>query len=128
MHKLIAINGVDLTPFLSMNGYMFQCEELEKRADRSVLDGSLLRNRLGRFATIELTFLNHLPMRVIKMLHALQDHTTVQAEYLNYNTGELETGEFYVKIKSPVITYIKNNEPQFKSFSMSLKATRRYAL
>lgn len=124
--KLLEIKGVDITPFIALKGYKFDLEDLEASAERSIADGSLTRDRLGRFAVIEVQIKAMLGVDDVALITSLGNNVTMSCKYFNYLTKRLETGTFYVKIKSPSIYSTANDEIKYEGFSISLKATTRY--
>ena len=117
---ILTINGVDFTPFIMSKGYQFTIEDLDASAERT-LSGSLVRDRVARIPTIEVTIKPHLDKSVVSRLLVACKPAKIVCHYFNFETGQLETGNFYAKVKSPKIYSIINNKVIYESFTISLK-------
>lgn len=129
IENVLIINGVNITPYIAKNGYKFQTEELHREnSKRNIVDGTATIDRIGRFAVVEVTIKEHLPQDLVHLLMNLQRLSSMECRYYNFDTGRMETGPFYLKIKAPTVKFFRNGKPVFSSFTLSLKATRRYGI
>lgn len=118
--QLLIINGVDLTPYITLKGYHCSIEDLDASAERNMA-GGLTRDRVARVPVIDVSFKAMLKQAdVTKILNALKP-SRFQARYYNSETGSLETGFFYSKTKHPRIYSTAGNVIRYEAFSASLK-------
>lgn len=117
--KLLVINGVDLTTYISLNGFTPNIDDADASAERS-LSGSLTRDRVARIPNIEVKFVPQLRQSDVETILACCRPEKFLVSYYNSDTGRMEQGYFYAKIKYPTIKTIHNNVAVYNAFSVNL--------
>lgn len=118
--KLLIIQGVDITPYIAVNGYKCQIEDLDASAERS-MSGTLTRDRVARIPIIDVEIIAMLQkVDVSKILKSVSP-ARILCNFYNPETGQMESAYFYAKTTYPQVYTTRLGYPQYKGFSISLK-------
>lgn len=118
--KILAINGVDITPYIALKGYSFNIEDLDASAERS-MSGTLTRDRVARVPIIEVTTVPMLKQADVTKIRNACKPARIRCEFYNSETGKTGISYFYGKVTGGNIYSTSKGYPVFEAMTISLK-------